>query len=711
MNRDFENSWRTKEIYKLYSLYSIVVLRPFLAMAFYEIVYGIFMDSSQLTCGNLCIYTGMFLAYSMANQMINTRFSSEICMKLLTQVMSILFLILGNTLGSEYKTLFIICSTTHLAYFQNNSVINTRKVILNSIQHITMWLGAEYLQGQLHTLSSPIFLFFLFFVLLSIILSHRFIMSEQLLAIQTYKKLKKDHFYMNEILQASHQGILIISQNRRIKMKNEFIDRVFINSSYKHLFTILSELNYSTSYTTHTKPIDDIYEFFNIDQDIDSSIGIVLHSNMHLQFSCCRIMIKAEPYILVSIKDITVLLEQESKRAEGKCRGSIVRSISHELRTPINAVIHVVDELGKAKHDPEISRLLEIAFSYSNHLKYVINDIIDFSLLLNNEVRLNKRFFNLKIELSKAVKIMQPQFDAKGLDFNMFLDTLLPVEIYNDPERFTQILMNLLSNAAKFTIAGSVNIYAILSKDSTCNITVKDTGVGIPNIKLHNLFDSSTKLDTNSNTTCGLGLCISNQLALMIGTGLSVTSDLSTGSVFKFSIQITQQISPAFSLDSTSDEDGSCCDETIKRIVLPKSLIYLPGFQSEHSADVLVVDDIPINREILTNLLRHEDILCDEACDGQEAVEMVLEADKKGKIYKLIIMDCDMPRMNGLEAASTLHTFYRTLGLSAMPVILAHSAFSSDQDIRMALGAGMSDYIPKPVSRAELLSKVRRYTT
>lgn len=703
--------WKALQISKIYGLYTATLLLPLSVIAFYELFYAIFINNSYLNSTSLFTCLGLIICYTLAHSLNFEIFSYRLAIILLNILIQLLFFIIA-TVSSEYKTLLILCSTTHCIIFQNSPLSSFWQVSLNTTSNLGMWLGLEYLQGQLVPGNNQLFILLLSYAVLAPVLSHKISTDNQLDMLNSLKKLKKEHFYMNEILQAFHSGIMIFSRDGKIRMKNEYIDRVFKYPSCRQLLKIISNLSYAISFSKSSKPIQDILESLKQETETQKSLGIVEFETLHLEFSCCYVYMKGMPYLLVSVKDVTSLLEQEGQRIEERCRRLIVRSISHELRTPVNAVIHTVDEIGKLESDPGISKLAGIAYSYSHHLKYVINDIIDLSLILSDNIVINKRYFNLKNEIYNAYEIMKPQFQAKGINFYIFVDSLLPVEIYNDPERIKQILLNLLSNAVKFTSVGSVNMYAILTADSSCHVIVKDTGSGISPSKLATLFNQDIRLDSSSNTSFGIGLYLSNKLAKLIGSGLKVTSDSTSGSMFEFSIQLSTT-APLQILDNTTqDEDASDCEESTKQIDLPVSMIHIPSPRSDHSiipTDVLIVDDTPINREILKRLLSYENIFCDEACDGAEAVEMVQSSDKIGKLYQVIIMDCDMPKMTGLEAASAIQNLHKSGLLSRMPVILAHSAFSGDDDIRMALESGMSDYITKPISRNELLSKIKLY--
>lgn len=703
--------WKALQISKIHGLYTATLLLPLSVIAFYELFYGIFMNDTYPNFASCFTCLGLIIYYSFAHSLSFEIFSFRFAVNLLNRVIQLLCFSIAS-ISSESRTLLIICSTTHCIIFQNSSLSSFWQVIFNTTSNLGMWLGLEYLQGKSDLATSQLFVLLLSYAVLAPVISHIMNTKEQLEMLKSLKKLKKEHFYMNEILQVFHSGIIVFSRDGKIRMKNEFIDRMFKYPSCRQLLKIISNMSYAISFSKSSKPIQDIIEFLKQEIESQRSIGIVEFENLNLEFSCCYVYIKTMPYLLVSVKDVTSLLEREGQRIEERCRRLIVRSISHELRTPVNAVIHTVDEIGKLDHDPEISKLAGIAYSYSYHLKYVIDDIIDLSLILSDNIIINKRYFNLKVEITNTYEIMKPQFQAKGVDFNIFVDSLLPIEIYNDPERIKQILLNLLSNAAKFTNAGSVNIYAILTSDSSCHVIVKDTGSGISPSKLAKLFNRDIQLDSSSNTSFGIGLYLTNKLAKLIGSGLKVTSSKTTGSVFEFSIHLSSKNSLEILDNSTHDEDASDCEESTSHIDLPVSMIHIPSPRAYHSnnpTDVLIVDDTPINREILKRLLNHDNISCDEACDGAEAVEKVQSSDKKGRLYKLIIMDCDMPKMTGLEAASAIRSLYTSGFLSRMPVILAHSAFSGDDDIRMALDSGMSDYIIKPTSRDELLSKIRLY--
>jgi CheY-like chemotaxis protein/two-component sensor histidine kinase len=422
-------------------------------------------------------------------------------------------------------------------------------------------------------------------------------------------------------------------------------------------------------------------------------------------------MLETEPAILLTLRDVTTLLDLQKARVELECKGAIVRSLSHELRTPVNCIINMMDEISQEKLSDLGHIYLRNATSNAFCLLNVINDIIDFSQIISHSFIVSKKDFDLKSSLNITFDMMMPQIQSKGLSGRISIDSLIPDKIYNDEDRIRQIIVNLISNSIKFTERGFISLCAFMTTDCRCRISVEDSGIGIPSSLLPHIFQFKQNSDPKHTTkTGGLGLHISSILAGVLGSELCVSSREGEGSKFEFHVNVSKNGSQNHITYALSDEDESRIEEDYRPKPIPVSFVN-QGFLIDIDTfpPVLIVDDTSINRDILRLLLCKEKIKTEEAESGFSAIDKIKKASARGQMYDVVIMDCDMPGMDGLEAASTINKMYDEDTIHSLPTIIAHSAFSSQFDIDAALQSGMHGYIPKPVSRDNFLKMIKPY--
>ncbi len=385
----------------------------------------------------------------------------------------------------------------------------------------------------------------------------------------------------------------------------------------------------------------------------------------------------------------TSQLAEARDRAEeaGRAKSDFLAMMSHEIRTPLIGVLGMAELLASSPLDEEQRQQVATIRASGDTLLVIINDILDFSKVEANKLELEVGDVDLKAELDHVARLYRPLALAKNVVLDLELDEVTTRVVRGDRVRIRQIVSNLVSNAVKFTHVGSVAVRARTERDQEMVIVVIDvidTGIGIPRERLGRLFQAFSQADASTTRRfggTGLGLAISERLARMMGGNVQVRSDAGIGSVFSLRLF----------LEPGGDTPHS--DEPV--VTVDDAAIA--------SLRVLVAEDNAVNRKVAVALLGRLGLRVDLANDGRQAVEAA-----RGGDYDVILMDMQMPEMDGLEATSII----RTLPLDPRPVIVALTANAFDADRDACLGAGMDDFMTKPFTldqlRQALAGAVRR---
>lgn len=378
--------------------------------------------------------------------------------------------------------------------------------------------------------------------------------------------------------------------------------------------------------------------------------------------------------------------------AANAAKSRFLSAMSHEIRTPLNGIIGFADLLGKNAHegDPEqMAEWIGIIHGSGLHLLSLLNDVLDLSKMDADAAVILPAPCSPREVVSGAVLLLQSRAEEKGLELNLEFAPSVPDAARLDATRLRQIIMNLVSNAVKFTERGSVLVSVSaegVDADRVLRVEVRDTGIGMTPEQLGKLFTPFQQADQHVAQRfggTGLGLSISRGLARRMGGDITVASAPGRGTVFTLVIA-------AGPLDP---------GDTIPR----STLMTPPTSASVHDAGIrgrriLVVDDVEANRQVASIFLRRAGAEVVLAEDGRDAVERT-----RGMAFDLILMDIQMPRMNGIDAARAI----RELG-GCMP-ILALTAFSSGADRGECLDAGMDDFLAKPFEPDLLIQTVSRW--
>ncbi|MEM8525824.1 MAG: ATP-binding protein [Bacteroidota bacterium] len=371
-----------------------------------------------------------------------------------------------------------------------------------------------------------------------------------------------------------------------------------------------------------------------------------------------------------------------SKRAEiaMRVKSQFLSVVSHEMRTPMNAVIGMTELLAKTPLSESQTEYVEAIQVSGNSLITIIDDILDITRIQEGKIRVEQRTFDLHVLLKQTHKTFQKMASEKSLNLSLNIHHKVPQHIKSDPARIRQILDNLLSNAVKFTQKGSIHITVYTKKVTEplieLHFTVEDTGIGIAAENLKSIFDQFSQEDSSLSRRhmgIGLGLPISRRLAQLMKGEVSVESVEGKGSVFRFFVSVEESQA------------------------LPYAFEYLPQNTIETTLKILVAEDNLLNRKLILAGLKNIGYQADSVLNGVK----VLEACRKQE-YDIIFRDVKMPEMDGLEATRLLRTHPEKYH---KPYIVALTANAFPEDKSAALEAGMDDYLIKPV-KLELIQQI-----
>ncbi len=400
---------------------------------------------------------------------------------------------------------------------------------------------------------------------------------------------------------------------------------------------------------------------------------------------------------------------KEAAEAANKAKNQIMANTSHELRTPLHGIINLADLIrigASGPVSPQAVQDLEMIINSASRLNSLVNDILDFSKLQKQQLEIQHKPVDLFQVAENSLALLKPLHREKPIDLQNELTKDLPL-VDGDEDRIQQILLNLLGNALKFTESGEVRLSAVI-QDGWIELAVADTGIGIPQDKQERIFDAFEQGDASTERThggTGLGLSVAKQLVERHGGRIWLESVVGQGSVFRFTL-------PCSSASEQERTEPVVSKKVNTTKALPVAVATVPVVEEETGSEpnvdllvddpsevtILVVDDEPINRQVLRNQLEIVGYRVEVAIDGLQGLKLLEKLNPQ-----VILLDVMMPRISGYQTCYRIRQKYSA---SELPIILL-TAKDQPEDTVRGFQHGANDYLTKPFSREELLIRVQ----
>ncbi|MFN0032011.1 MAG: ATP-binding protein [Flavobacteriales bacterium] len=382
-----------------------------------------------------------------------------------------------------------------------------------------------------------------------------------------------------------------------------------------------------------------------------------------------------------------IVEEKEKAQTAAKSKAQFLAVMSHEIRTPLNGVIATASLLQREDLSYEQMEYVETIKRSGDSLLMLINDILEFSKMESGKMQLDAHNSSVRDMVGDVTDLLKPHAESKGVKLQVETDQDVPDQLWMDGHRLKQVLLNLMGNAIKFTAKGSVKVkcenVGINKREVMLKFTVKDSGIGIPEAKLPELFQTFTQVDSSTSRKyggTGLGLVISKQLVELMQGTISVKSREGLGTEFSFTLKCELA-------HEGEGKDALAMDELIEKDI--------------SRLKVLVAEDNDINKQVFHFMLQNLKVETDFAENGAEVLEKCAANN-----YDIIFMDMQMPVMDGLEATHQLRARQ-----GYQPIIVAISANSYAEDRRLCTEAGMNDFLSKPFDMSHLKAILYKWNT
>jgi signal transduction histidine kinase/AmiR/NasT family two-component response regulator len=539
--------------------------------------------------------------------------------------------------------------------------------------------------------------------------------------------LARQDNYMNLVFDNSPDIIMLLDKNVGLI----YCAKAFLQMAKIENFDEIRKSRYEEVFERFTdiEMLNEIISFFN--KSINEKKNVTFErtldfsnegNNRHYEIHFTPIYNKNDEFqgAFILFHDLTEIMEAKERAEQGsRAKSSFLANMSHEIRTPMNAIIGMTT-IAKSSNDPaRKDYCLERINSASIHLLGIINDILDMSKIEENKFELSYTEFELSAMIQRVVNIFEFRLEEKKQTLTVNMSPDLPKKILSDDQRLAQVITNLLSNAVKFTPEGgniTLSIRRLEEKDPNfciLEVTVRDTGIGIPKEQQNKLFASFVQIDSSIGRKfggTGLGLAISKRIVELMDGKIWIESETGSGAsfIFTFRSKIIEQETQVLTAN-ISEKEAPNSDEV--------------DYSGKH---ILLAEDVEINREIVLTVLEPMGLKITEAEDGQKAYDL-FRADPE--YFDLIFMDIHMPGIDGYEATKLIRAFEsehnkklsssmsftegetqsNNRNLRKQIPIVAMTANVFREDIERCHAAGMNDHIGKPLDFAVVMATLKKY--
>ena len=590
------------------------------------------------------------------------------------------------------EDLFWIQAGALVSFFYQDFVLSSIKhIIFFSIKQVLIWLVAGLYFEKIPLSDVGAFLYSMISLMMLYFSCAYYDYLKDIDMCKSRLEVQITNNKLTSIVESISDMISVISSNN---------DALFENAAFKYYVKDKSiidyfieckyQRNYPENQNQSNEILQDIKAAFSLKIDDEINFGITQYNNELIEWRGKLIIWENSLSMILFGKNVTNLLKLQKESSENEYKSVLLRTVSHELRTPINAILAMTQMIKTTELTKDnIQRINVISASCSYQL-CLINDLLDYAQIIAGCLKISVASFNILHLLSECINLIEVQLKDSQVTFSLKVSEL-PENLISDPHRIKQILLNLLSNAKKFTLIGSITLDVIYS-NGYLNIRCIDTGIGISSEKLSILFTQFGRISESSSINpqgVGLGLLISNMLVKELGgDGIKVESEVNQGTCFSFNLK--------------ADEGKEILD-----IADENTQIYIPSIFTKSLTEnfkILIVDDTYFNILAYTEIFKSEGIICEYSLNGEDALKKLKE-----KYFSCVLMDCEMPIIDGWETTKRIKEMKIKKEIWYSPVVIACTANNLESIQQKCLDAGMDDIIIKPCAKELLIAKVKHW--